>query len=237
MSVYLSSLNPEKVVLKLDFQNAFNSLRRDRLLEAVFGLAPILSHFVHSAYSSPSTLFWGDKTIQSAEGVQQGGPLCPLLLCLSIHRLCSHLRSELCLFYLDDGSLGGCREEVLHDLELVEREGAELGLRLNHEKSEVISSDNEARAAVLSSLPGALVVDPGHAVFLGSPVGNLPTISSVLRGKLRGCWRSWGRGSGTSEPMTPFSFFATLLPSRSFCIVSGPPHASSRRYCRSMTSF
>ena len=185
MSVYLCSLNPEKVVLKLDFQNAFNSLRRDRMLEAVFGLAPILSHFVHSAYSSPSILFWGDKTIQSAEGVQQGDPLGPLLFCLSIHRLCSHLRSELCLFYLDDGSLGGCKEEVLHDLELVEREGAELGLRLNHEKLEIIGSDNEARAAVLSSLPGALVVDPGDAVFLGSPVGNLPTISSVLRGKLR----------------------------------------------------
>ena len=40
--------------------------------------APSLFPLVHSAYSSPSTLFWGDKTIQSAEGVQQGDPLGPL---------------------------------------------------------------------------------------------------------------------------------------------------------------
>ena len=50
MRVYLSSLDPDNVVLKLNFWNVFNSLHRDRMLEAVFSLAPILSHFVHSAY-------------------------------------------------------------------------------------------------------------------------------------------------------------------------------------------
>lgn len=64
--------------------------------------------FVHSAYTSPSTLFWKDMAIQSAEGVQQGGPLGPLLFCLTIHSYAatSVLKSELCLFYLDDDKLG-----------------------------------------------------------------------------------------------------------------------------------
>ena len=60
-------------------------------------LAPELSAFVHSAYSASSTLFWGggEETLVSAEGIQQGDPLGPLLFCLTIHELCSKLRSEL----------------------------------------------------------------------------------------------------------------------------------------------
>lgn len=154
------------------------------MLEAVQRLAPGLVALVHSAYSSPSTLFWGDKSIQSAEVVQQGDPLGPLLFCLSIHQLCSHMKSELCLFYLDDGTLGGCKEDVLHDLAVVEQEGAELGLHLNHQKSEVISTDDVSREAVLSSLLGAQVVEPANATLLGSPIGDGSSISSTLREKI-----------------------------------------------------
>ena len=178
--------------MKLDFQNAFNSIRRDKMLEAVQSLAPDLMAFVHSAYSSPSSLFWGDKTLQSSEGVQQGDPLGPLLFCLSIHQLCSQLKSELCLFYLDDVTLGGCKEDILHDLEVVEREGVDLGLHLNHlglhlnhQKSEVICGDGDTRAAVLSSLEGAHVVDRSDATLLGSSIGDVSSISTSLGQKIK----------------------------------------------------
>ena len=59
------------------------------MLEAVQDLALDLFPFVHSAYSSPSSLFWSDKILLSAEGVQQGDPLGPLLFCLTIHPLYS----------------------------------------------------------------------------------------------------------------------------------------------------
>ena len=124
--LYLHDLDPSKAVLKLDFKNAFNTIRRDKMLEAVQKLAPGLFPFVHSAYSSTSTLFWADNTLQSAEGVQQGDPLGPLLFCLTIHELGSQLESELCLFYLDDGTLGGSVENLKHDLEVVERLGAQI---------------------------------------------------------------------------------------------------------------
>ncbi len=77
----------------------------------------------------------------SREGVQQGGPLDPLLFCLTIHELTTQLESDLCMFYLDDGTLGGSPEGVLCDLQLVEQGAADLGLSLNHKKSEVISHD------------------------------------------------------------------------------------------------
>ena len=37
-------------IVKLDFKNAFNSLRRDKMLLAVSDLAPALYPFVHSSY-------------------------------------------------------------------------------------------------------------------------------------------------------------------------------------------
>ena len=97
----------QKCVLKLNFRNAFNSLRRDKMLQTVKSFAPNLLPLVHSAYSSPLLLFWDDKSIQSAEGVQQGDPLGPLLFCLTIHPLISKLKSEFCVWYLDDGTVGG----------------------------------------------------------------------------------------------------------------------------------
>ena len=105
--LYLHNLDSPKALLKLDFSKAFNSIHRDKMFMAVLELAPRLFRFVHSAYSSPSTLFWGDKTIQSAEGVQEGDSLGPLLFCLTIHQLGPKLISEFQMFYLDDGTLGG----------------------------------------------------------------------------------------------------------------------------------
>ncbi len=49
------------------------------------------------------------------------------------------------MFYLDDGSLGGAEADVLHDLQLIEREDSTLGLTLNQTKSELICDDTSWR--------------------------------------------------------------------------------------------
>ena len=49
---FLMSLPDGQAVVKLDFSNAaFNSVRRDKILEAVHDLAPEIYPLVHSAYS------------------------------------------------------------------------------------------------------------------------------------------------------------------------------------------
>ena len=118
--IYLRDLGPGKAVLKLDFRNAFNTIHRDKMLSAVLEHAPCLHPFLQSAYTSPSSLFWSDKIIQSAERLQQGDPLGPLLSYLCIHHMSTLLRSELSFFYLDDSTMGGSVVDLSHDLEIVE---------------------------------------------------------------------------------------------------------------------
>ena len=76
-------------------------------------VAPELLPLVTCAYSTPSSLFFGEDIIPSSEGVQQGDPLGPLLFCLAIHDLVQQLQSEFTVFFLDDSTLSGSLEEVL----------------------------------------------------------------------------------------------------------------------------
>ena len=131
---YLNHLDSDSAMVKLDFRNAFNTVRRDRMLETTSVFAPDLYPFVHSSYAESSSLFWEGRVIQSAEGVQQGDPLGPLLFCLSIHRPTSSLVSEFCVCYLDDITLGGPVAPLQRDL-LTVRSMEEIGLCLNCAKS------------------------------------------------------------------------------------------------------
>ena len=180
---YLGPMSSGQVMVKLDFKNAFNCLRRDKILQAVRSTCPELFHFVYSAYSTPSSLFCGEYIIQSEEGVQQGDPLAPLLFCLTIHPIISRLQSEFKVFYLDDGTLGGPVEAILQDLQQLELEAAELGLQLNHGKSELICDEGSTRETVLQKVPGLRQVGCSQATLLGSPIGSEEAISDAIRVK------------------------------------------------------
>ena len=129
---YLTQLHPGNLMLKLDFQNAFNTTTQmgchpqggscqgsqgvsSRLLCLQI---PILS------------IFYGNSTILSAKGVQQGDSLGPLLFCLGIHDLISSLQSQFRVFYLDGRTLGSTLDEVSTDLALIEIQTPLLGLIL-----------------------------------------------------------------------------------------------------------
>ena len=153
------------------------------MIRAVQQFSPDILYFVYSAYAASSQLFCGDHTLLSAEGVQQGDPLGPLLFCITIQSLISELRSDFHVFYLDDGTLGGSLDDVISDLLHIEEGAARLGL--NRNKCELICDDVGLINSMLSAVPSLLVVGRSHATLLGSPIGGHTPQRSVFAVRLR----------------------------------------------------
>ena len=60
-----SLLHEENVILKIDFENACNSINRHFNLEKTFEVHPEVYKYSNSAYSQPSFLFYGDSVIKT----------------------------------------------------------------------------------------------------------------------------------------------------------------------------
>ena len=89
-----------------------------------------LFNFVLSSYEATSFLSYGDHLLLS-EGVQQGDPLGPLLVCLAILPIVECLSSPLNMWYHDDGTLGGSPSQGLADFQFIQSEGINRGLQVN----------------------------------------------------------------------------------------------------------
>ena len=184
--LYLRSIPPGHLLFKLDLKYAFNTLWRDKMLESVKEYAPELFTLVHSAYGQPSFLFSEDHIdiVESPKGVQQGDPLGPILFCFAIQPLVLKLRLEFSVFYLDEGTIGGCVEDVIHELQLVEEEAGIVGLPLNHRKTDPICNDPNACEAVLSAVSELQVITYGQATLLGAPIGTVGLIDTTISPKI-----------------------------------------------------
>ena len=62
----------QEVLVKLDFANAFNAIRRDKTAESINREIPELFPFSKLCYSEDSILSFGDFSLPSSEGRQQG---------------------------------------------------------------------------------------------------------------------------------------------------------------------
>jgi hypothetical protein len=150
------------VVVKLDFSNAFNCLDRDHTLQRVAEEAPEIYKFCDQA----STLQFGNVTIRSEVGPQQGDPLGGLLFCLGIHPILLVATSDLTIGYMDDITLGGPLHHVSADVELFQAQGSKIGLVLNENKCEVITHD----ATITESTNLFTRVAPDESSLLGAPL-------------------------------------------------------------------
>ena len=94
-------------VLQVDIRNAFNTVHRSAIVEAVGNHASHLLPWTQLSLQ-PSKLYLGECILQSSEGGQQGAPLSPLFFSLAIHealRSCPSTQAH--FWYLDDGTLVG----------------------------------------------------------------------------------------------------------------------------------
>ncbi|KAF0296193.1 hypothetical protein FJT64_006342 [Amphibalanus amphitrite] len=86
-----------KILVKLDVSNAFNSVRRDSIMEAVKARAPTIYPLVWQGYRSAAPLFIGGDKILSRTGIQQGDRLSSLLFSDSGPRCQSGQHGDQCL--------------------------------------------------------------------------------------------------------------------------------------------
>jgi hypothetical protein len=117
------------------------------------------------------------------EGVQQEDPLGPLLFCASSLKCARSTASEFNLWYLDDGSVGGNVDSLLHDLETMKRVALTIGLELNEDKDEIVTGNDSVTANVRVVLANITHIPCGEALLLGAPVGDEKSVDTVLNGK------------------------------------------------------
>ena len=173
---------PTKHCLLIDFANAFNRIDRRALFKEVKAHIPSLFPWVELSYGVKSNLLFGNATISSCCGVQQGDPLGPLLFSLLLHPIVKKISHNvpglrLNAWYLDDGVLCGSLEDLSSALSIIEDSGPSVGLSLNRSKSFLYLSDSSG------SLPSSLEGIPSSSegfVLLGAPIGSTSFCRSVV---------------------------------------------------------
>ena len=167
----------ETVFLKLDFKNAFNSIRRDTAAEIIAENMPSLLPFFKVCYEESSFLNFGEDLILSEEGFQQGDPAAVFGFCLSIHKILKEIKSRFKLGYIDDISAGDYWRIVLADLQQLLESIRSLGLELNEGKSEltIFCDDPEKKKFILDQFlqvcPSIAVTEKEDLLLLGAPLG------------------------------------------------------------------
>jgi len=179
----VQNLPSDHVIVKLDFSNAFNCVRRDTILEAVAAKTPEIYRLVHAAYSCEPILVYGDHLLRSMEGAQQGDPLGSLEFCEAIHPLLVSLRSSVKIGFMDDVTLVGDISTVEADVNTILDHSAETGLQLNLGKCEIVT-DNPEIIPDSSVLSHFVKVKKQDMTLLGAPVLKGPAQDAALRHKI-----------------------------------------------------
>ena len=174
---FVQNADSTDVLLKLDFSNAFNSMRRDHVAFCISKEAPELMPFYALSYENDSFLSFGDEVFSSSEGFQQGDPLAVLGFCLGLNKELSCLQSRFRIGYIDDVTLGDHWTHVLSDFFVFKTACEKIGLFINPSKCELIFCDPccQARTDIIEYFrhvcPDLSETASESLVILGSPIG------------------------------------------------------------------
>ena len=131
-------------ILQIDFKNAFNSVKRNNVLEAVAKFLPSVAPFASFCYSQHSHVHFNNIYLMSQLGVQQGDPLGPLLFSLALWPIIKQIETKLRNlvqhnWYLEDGILAGTHQQLCTALNFLTNLSEGCGLELRNEKCELWS--------------------------------------------------------------------------------------------------
>jgi hypothetical protein len=164
---------PDLVVATLDFENAFNTIGRMRMLQEVAQHCPTISAYVNVTYGCAANLYVGPHVVESTTGVQQGDPLSPLLFALTLQPLVRDIHLECPTvnqgWFLDDGTLVGPLPVVQQAVHLLNDRAPTFGLHLNPPKCRVWSP--VPHPLLIQGFPAGFVHEPGPGLLvLGAAV-------------------------------------------------------------------
>jgi Reverse transcriptase (RNA-dependent DNA polymerase) len=153
----------------------------------VYEKLPGLYRWVEYCYSQPAHLFFGSCLLASMAGVQQGDPLGPLLFSLVLHPLALKIQEQfpsldLCVWYLDDGTIVGPVDEVYGVFKLLQAEGPALGLHLNVRKNELWWPSRASEDPFPIDVDR---LDNAGVKLLGAPIGTRDFTTEFVKKKLK----------------------------------------------------
>ena len=120
-------------ILQVDCRNAFNCLNRSVMLQAFQARCPEALPYIETCYAEVSPLYFGQKVLLSAAGVQQGDPVGPAAFALGLQGVVEQVSPmvDWQAWYLDDGHLRGTLPQLQAALAFIHRATADLGIDVN----------------------------------------------------------------------------------------------------------
>ena len=174
----LLAMHPEWVCITTDARNAFNSVSRRAVLDALRRYLPELLPYISVFYADDGDLIirmpWGVEYARSQTGVQQGDPLGPMLFALALQATLLRVQATAVgpseharvMAFLDDAYLIGPLDWATAAYAQLEGEYPDIGMSLRADKGG-ISSPSPLPAAQLVAVEG----DDGSWFFRHYPTG------------------------------------------------------------------
>ena len=221
-----------KWVLQVDFANAFNGISREEMLAEIRRQCPKASAWAGICYAQGSHLFFGNHRLSSTSGAQQGDPLASLFFALILHPLLLRIRDQhpdllLHVYFLDDGTFIGSREDLQAVFDFLSTEGPKIELHLNASKSLVwcggnFSVDIDENDPLDRGVPRA---SPSGYHLLGAPVGDIPFSRGVVDDRIAKIAEIFDSLPSLNNAQLEFSLlrFCFSLPKLSYCLRTCDP--------------
>jgi hypothetical protein len=156
-----SHLRPNEAAVKIDFANAYNTVDRRAMVEAVSGRCPELAGWASWTLGCRAILAAGEGQVECANGVQQGDPMSPLIFSITMAEIASvlevHFKSKgkplEQQWYLDDGLFLLKTADVPELFNVLHSTAGSMGLALNRSKSEILGFGDLSTLAATTGAP------------------------------------------------------------------------------------
>jgi hypothetical protein len=180
-----SSPFSDKIILRIDITNAFNSISRESIQAGIIKFCPSLLNYFNWAYGDATELVLinGKVIGHSSSGIRQGDPLGPMFFCLGFYDPLIKTKEAFpdvdILGYMDDTVIHGNLASSIEALKFFGNELKQIGLTINCKKtllfghSSIIDSFNDPELPDISKSSTGFII-------LGCPVGTSDYINNEL---------------------------------------------------------